>query len=243
LGDPQLNFADPGRKHIRCLKEHIKNVAHLSPSITPLRAACQKGSEGTLKSFLHLLVHVTQVTRDILLLLLSYIAIHGSKEMLDLLVQKYGFDVKVELRTDYVQELLLDEASCSNVQDKTWLHRDTLLKENLVAYGGNYMSLENIAWWSNNKEISDHLIDMKLKPEVVESGNQPQATGLGSQSKQLHHKKIVSEGEAYAQIILSGFETGSAPEKVISIHHEIDFPHQLADECCKRGILGDSTVS
>jgi ankyrin repeat protein len=79
---------------------------------------------------------------------------------------------------------------------------------------------------------------MKLKPEVVGSGNQPQATGLGSQSKQLHHKKIVSEGEAYAHIILSGFETGSVPEKVISIHHEIDFPHELADECCKRGYLG-----
>ncbi|KAH9540678.1 hypothetical protein CY35_14G018300 [Sphagnum magellanicum] len=79
---------------------------------------------------------------------------------------------------------------------------------------------------------------MKLKPEVVGSGNQPQATGLGSQSKQLHHKKIGSEGEAYAHTILSGFETGSASEKVISIHHEIDFPHQLADECCKRGYLG-----
>jgi hypothetical protein len=195
LCDPQLNFADPDGIHIRCLKEHIKNVAHLSPSITPLRAACQKGSEGTLKSFLHLLVHVTQVTTDILLLLLSYIAIHGSKEMLDLLVQKYGFDVKVELNTYFVQELLLDEASCGNVQDKTWLHGDTLLKENLVAYGGNYVSLENIAWWSNNKEISDHLVDMKLKPEVVGSGNQPQATGLGSQSKQLPHKKFASEGE------------------------------------------------
>jgi ankyrin repeat protein len=238
LCDPLLKFADPGGIHIRCLKEHIKNVAHLSPSITPLRAACQKGSEGALKSFLHLLVHVTRRTRDILRLLLSYIAIHGSKEMLDLLVQKYGFDVKVKLYTDELQELLLDEASCSNVQDKTWLHRDTLLKENLVAYGGNYVSLENIAWWSNNKEISDHLVDMKLKPEVVGSGNQPQATGLGSQSKQLHHKKIVSEGEAYAQIVLSGFETGSAPEKVISIYHEIDFPHELADECCKQGYLG-----
>ncbi|CAK9867007.1 unnamed protein product [Sphagnum jensenii] len=238
LGDALLKFADPGGIHIRCLKEHIKNVAHLRPSISPLRAACQKGSEGALKSFLHLLVHVTKVTRHILRLLQSYIAIHGSKEMLDLLVQKFGFDVKVKLNKDYVQELLLDEASCSNVQDKTWLYRDTLLKENLVAYGGNYVSLENIAWWSNNKEISDHLVDMKLKPEVVESGNQPQATGLGSQSKQLHHKNIVSEGEAYAQIILSGFETGSTPEKVISIYHEIDFPHQLADECCKRGYLG-----
>jgi hypothetical protein len=264
-------------------------VAHLSPSITPLRAACQKGSEGTLKSFLHLLVHVTQVTTDILLLLLSYIAIHGSKEMLDLLVQKYGFDVKVELNTYFVQELLLDEASCGKVQDKTWLHGDTLLKENLVAYGGNYVSLENIAWWSNNKEISDHLVDMKLKPEVVGSGNQPQATGLGSQSKQLphkkfasegevgllieagfnlgkmkrwgedystlvatglgstsrptgskqlHHKKPMSEGEAYTQRILSGFETGSASEEVISIHHTIEFPHELADECCKTGYLG-----
>jgi serine/threonine protein kinase/ankyrin repeat protein len=238
LCDPQLKFADPGGIHIRCLKEHIKNVAHLSPSITPLRAACQKGSEGALKSFLHLLVHVTKDTRDILRLLLSYIAIHGSKEMLDLLLQKHGFDVEVELNTYYVQQLLLDEASCSNVQDKTWLHRDTLLKENLVTYGGNYVSLEKIARWSNNKEISDHLVDMKLQPEVVGSANQPQATGLGSQSKQLHHKKIVSEGEAYAHIILSGFETGSAPEKVISIHHEIDFPYQLAYECCKMGYLG-----
>ncbi|CAM6003112.1 unnamed protein product [Sphagnum balticum] len=238
LCDPQLKFADPGGIHIRCLKEHIKNVAHLSPSITPLRAACQKGSEGALKSFLHLLVHVTKVTRGILCLLLSYIAIHGSKEMLDLLVQKHGFDVKVKLVTYYVQQLLLDEASCSNVQDKTWLHRDTVLKENLVAYGGNYVSLENIARWSNNKEIPDHLVDMKLQPEVVGSANQPQATGLGSRSKQLHHKKIASEGEAYAHIFLSGFQTGSAPEKVISIHHEIDFPHQLADECCKRGYLG-----
>ncbi len=25
---------------------------------------------------------------------------------------------------------------------------------------------------------------------------------------------------------------------MISIHHEIDFPYQLADECCKRGYLG-----
>jgi hypothetical protein len=206
LCDPLLKFVDPDGQHIRCLKEHIKNVAHLSPSITPLRAACQKGSEGTLKSFLHLLVH--HVRRDILRLLLSYIAIHGSKEMLDLLVQKHSFDVKVKVFTYYVKQLLLDEASCSNVQDKTWLHRDTLLKENLVAYGGKYVSLENIARWSNNKEISDHLVDMKLQPEVVGSANQPQATGLGSQSKQLHHKEIASEGEAYAHIILSGFETG-----------------------------------
>jgi hypothetical protein len=90
----------------------------------------------------------------------------------------------------------------------------------------------------HRREISDHLVDMKLKPEVVSSGNQPQATGLGSQSKQLHHKKSVSEGEAYTHRILSGFETGSAPEEVISIHHKIDFPYELADACCKRGYLG-----
>jgi len=90
----------------------------------------------------------------------------------------------------------------------------------------------------HRREISDHLVDMKLKPEVVSSGNQPQATGLGSQSKQLHHKKSVSEGEAYTHRILSGFETGSAPEEVISIHHKIDFPYELAAACCKRGYLG-----
>ncbi|CAM6027232.1 unnamed protein product, partial [Sphagnum balticum] len=74
-----------------------------------------------------------------------------------------------------------------------------------------------------------------LKQEVVSSGNESQATGLGSQSKQLYQEKSASEGEAYAQRILSGFETGSAPEEVISIHYNIDFPHELSVECCKRG--------
>jgi hypothetical protein len=100
------------------------------------------------------------------------------------------------------------------------------------------MTLENVAQWSDNKELFDYLVDLQLKQEVVSSGNESQATGLGSQSKQLYQEKSASEGEAYAQRILSGFETGSAPEEVISIHYNIDFPHELSVECCKRGYLG-----
>jgi len=159
--------------------------------------------------------------------------------MLDLVIG-HGFNIEaaMKLKVDEVQQLLLDEDSHENALDKTLFNGDTLLKIILIASDGHYITLENVAQWSDNKELFDYLVDLQVKQEVVSSGNESQATGLGSQSKQLYQEKSASEGEAYAQRILSGFETGSAPEEVISIHYNIDFPHELSVECCKRGYLG-----
>ncbi|CAK9222425.1 unnamed protein product [Sphagnum troendelagicum] len=164
------------------------------------------------------------------------------KKMLDLVIG-HGFNIEaaMKLKVHEVQQLLLDEDSHDDALDKTLFNGGTLLKNILIASDGHYMTLENVAQWSDNKELFDYLVDLQLKQEVVSSGNESQATGLGSQSKQLYQEKSASEGEAYTQRILSGFETGSAPEEVISIHYNIDFPHELSVECCKR--VGMSIIS
>jgi ankyrin repeat protein len=248
LANPVFHSGNPGFVHTRRLKEHIKNVAHLTPSISPLQAACRRGNEDILEAILYLLVKVTGVNLPVSVVqslkhtftkLLFYIARSGGKEMLDLVIG-HGFNIEaaMELKVDEVKQLLDDEDSHENALDKILFNGDTLLENILIASDGHYMTLENVAQWSDNKEFFDYLVDLQLKQEAVSSGNESQATGLGSQSKQLYQEKSASEGEAYAQRILSGFETGSAPEEVISIHYNIDFPHELSVECCKRGYLG-----
>ncbi len=88
--------------------------------------------------------------------LLFYIALNGSKEMLDLLIG-HGFDVEAatEVAVPEVQELLLDEGSCDIMEDKTGFNGDTLLKNILIACEGPYITLENVAQWSDNKEVLD----------------------------------------------------------------------------------------
>jgi len=79
---------------------------------------------------------------------------------------------------DEVQQLLLDEDSHENALEKTLFNGDTLLKNILIASDGHYMTLENVAQWSDNKELLDYFIDLQLKQEVVSRGNESQATGL-----------------------------------------------------------------
>ncbi len=88
--------------------------------------------------------------------LLFYIALNGSKEMLDLLIG-HSFDVEAatEVTVPEVQELLLDEGSCDIMEDKTGFNGDTLLKNIPIACEGHYITLENVAQWSDNKEVLD----------------------------------------------------------------------------------------
>lgn len=76
--------------------------------------------------------------------------------MLDLLIG-HGFDVEAatEVTVPEVQELLLDEGSCDIMEDKTGFDGDTLLKNILIACEGHYITLENVAQWSDNKEVLD----------------------------------------------------------------------------------------
>ncbi len=61
LVNPVFHSGNPGFVHTRCLKEHIKNVTDLTPTISPLQAACQRGNEDVLEAILYLLVKVTRV--------------------------------------------------------------------------------------------------------------------------------------------------------------------------------------
>ncbi len=86
--------------------------------------------------------------------LLFYIASSGSKEILDLVIgQGFNIEAAMELKVDEVQQLLLDEDSHENAQDKILFNGDTLLKNILIASDGHYMTLENVVQWSDNKEL------------------------------------------------------------------------------------------
>jgi len=115
----RTDFRDPVDICIWCvLKEHIKNVEDLSPSINPLQVACWKGNEDFFESPLaadaSACVMVWGLDSPLVRVafgkLLFYIALNGSKEMLDLLIG-HGFDVEAatEVAVPEVQELLLDE--------------------------------------------------------------------------------------------------------------------------------------
>jgi hypothetical protein len=99
--------------------------------------------------------------------------------MLDLVIG-HGLNIEaaMKLKVDEVQQLLLDEDSHENALEKTLFNGDTLLKNILIASDGHYMTLENVAQWSDNKELLDYFIDLQLKQEVVSHGNESQATGL-----------------------------------------------------------------
>jgi hypothetical protein len=99
--------------------------------------------------------------------------------MLDLVIG-HGLNIEaaMKLKVDEVQQLLLDEDSHENALEKTLFNGDTLLKNILIASDGHYMTLENVAQWSDNKELLDYFIDLQLKQEVVSRGNESQATGL-----------------------------------------------------------------
>jgi hypothetical protein len=95
LVNPVFHSGSPGFVHTRCLKEHIKNVAHLTPSISPLQAACRRGNEDVLEAILYLLVKVAGVNLPVsevqslkhtFTKILFYIARSGSKGMLDLVI-------------------------------------------------------------------------------------------------------------------------------------------------------------
>lgn len=161
----RTDVRDPVDICIWCvLKEHIKNVEDLSPSINPLQVACWKGNEDIFESPLAAdagaCVMVwgsdSPLVRVAFGKLLFYIALNGSKEMLDLLIG-HGFDVEAatEVTVPEVQELLLDEGSCDIMEDKTGFDGDTLLKNILIACEGHYITLENVAQWSDNKEVLD----------------------------------------------------------------------------------------
>ncbi|CAK9221316.1 unnamed protein product [Sphagnum troendelagicum] len=78
----------------------------------------------------------------------------GSKEILDLVIgQGFNIEAAMELKMDEVQQLLLDEDSHKNAQDKTLFKGDTLLKNILIASDGHCITLENVVQWSDNKEL------------------------------------------------------------------------------------------
>ncbi len=204
LVNPVFHSGNPGFVHTRCLKDHIKNVADLTPSISPLQAACQRGNEDVLEAILYLLVKVigvnvpvsgVQSLKHTFTKLLFYIARSGSKEMLDLVIG-HGFNIEaaMKLKVDEVQQLLLDEDSHENAQDKTLFNGDTLIKNILIASDGHYMTLENNAQWSDNKELFDYLVDLQLKQDVVSSGNNPKSLGYDpSQSSCIRKSLQVKE--------------------------------------------------
>jgi hypothetical protein len=45
--------------------------------------------------------------------------------------------------------------SCDIMEDKTGFNGDTLLKNIPIACEGHYITLENVAQWSDNKEVLD----------------------------------------------------------------------------------------
>jgi ankyrin repeat protein len=209
-----------------CLRQHVDDVALLSPSRKPIHVACQKGKEKVFEAAFDLFYDGESFY--IIRALMFYIARGGSKEMVDKMLGQEP--LTWPLTIDYffskifsmgdVACLLVAEGTSPNSLDSP--HSGDIKSQRSVFK--SQRSVLDVAAASGNTEIFQHILKLQRQDsgsEDVEDGDHAD----GFEDLEVNEEALIE--------LSSHLEA-----EVISMHFGLDNPFDLARHCCIKGHVG-----